>query len=302
MSKVLLCRPRGGMHDQLCSVADCFTYATNFGRKLIVDSNHDGLMDSFWNYFKPRPGIITFQTQWTYGNLEGLTTFPPQLKGRLKDLSGHLVSGEPYISDRRTGVPLTFDFTKDYPQELIIHEQGRLGHHNPRGSEMWKILCLTQSVRQEVINAIASLPSPWFAIHVRNTDYLTPDHIDVFKSIAMDWARDRDIVICSDSEEVFENAKQTLLFSRIHRLSKTCSKDKEPIHTKFHGDSQRMINIQMLIDLFALALSSETLFLPVTVKIQGKDIKLYSGFSIMANELAKNKDACREILSNEGEN
>ena len=51
--RVLLCRPRGGLNDNLCQVEMCWRYAERHDRVLVVDGKRSSLYSEFSEFFEP---------------------------------------------------------------------------------------------------------------------------------------------------------------------------------------------------------------------------------------------------------
>lgn len=292
--KYVLCRPRGGLNDQLCAVMDCFDYSRTYGRKLIVDSRHEGLFDNFWNYFLPTEGDETYTTM-DSSLLDTMSIFPPCLFGRVSSFVGSLRQGDYFISDSDTGIPLTFDFNSDYAESILVHEQGRVGGHPPKSLSFWSTVELRESLRERILKDLGQLPHIYKAVHIRHTDYQTPNYEFILAELGTLWSEDY-VLLCSDNELVFLTAQRVFNRSKLLRLSKISSYNSLPLHTRHHGELQWEINAQSFTDLFALALAAETAFIPVTVVVNGKSISIHSGFSMLASQLAANRHVLSKLL------
>jgi hypothetical protein len=224
-----------------------------------------------------------------------MTVFPSCLFGRLSSFTGYLRPGDYFISDNETGTPLTFDFNSDYVESILVHEQGRIGGHPPKSLYFWSTVELCQSLKERVLKEIGQLPQIYKAIHIRHTDYQTPNFELLLAELGARWNEDY-VLLCSDSELVFSTAQRIFARSKLLRLSKISSCDSTPLHTRSHGELQWELNAQSFTDLFALAFAAETAFLPVTVVVNGKSMSIFSGFSVLASQLAANKHVLNRLL------
>jgi hypothetical protein len=166
--------PAGGLNDVLCQIEKCWRYAERHGRQLVIDTANTGLLDSFDQYFKvasPYCGDVhTRLSSETANRLAPLSCKPRSLQGRLLTLAP--VYNEEVLNfvDCDSGEALTFDFEKDWTEQLLVHFQcggGKLG-----------IACLGRlslqpSISTTVLNRISLLPSDYIGVHVRNTDMQT---------------------------------------------------------------------------------------------------------------------------------
>jgi hypothetical protein len=171
--RVLLCIPRGGLNDTLTQIEKCLHYAERFDRQLVIDARRSGLMDHFSEYFTVHSTKVDVIGRPTKRQIEILNTWdchPEQIRGRL-DERKRPAGGKPYIFcvDQDLEVPHTFDFSLDYPQPLIVHEQS--GGGNPR--ELLNKIALADGVLTTVTARLSKLPSEYVGVHVRNTDLET---------------------------------------------------------------------------------------------------------------------------------
>ena len=272
--KFLLCRPRGGLNDTLCQIERCVRYAATFDRILIIDTRNSELQSNFSDYFEPKhksSDIIFDADAHILEYLNGLICFPAEARGRANDLN---------LRDTTT-VPLTFDFDKDYSEPLLLHERwggGRMSF------ELIDRLRLSQEIRPIVLDRLSDLKGRYHAVHVRNTDLKT-DYKAFFERISPEVSGKR-LLVCSDDCSVIEYAREYFKSSEILTSSKIPDTKGEALHQ--FGD-RRERTIETLVDLIALG-RAERLFFSTVHK------GYISGFSQLANHLAKNKHVIDDLF------
>lgn len=266
MSKLLLCRPRGGLNDTLCQMDVCFEYAAVTGRKLWVDTNRSGFLDCFSKYFDAVDGInfgcpVYFSGS-TYPHVENLD-YQSLFDSNLKNF---------VLSEAK--VPLTFSLNQRYQEDLLIHEQCGSGL---RSLKMFRRLKLRPNLAGWVLGEVASLGS-YDAVHVRNTDYKT-DYREFFRKIEL--ADGRTLVLCTDDARCQEYARDVWGGRVIcnQRIPDTSGKS---LH--MNPDLERWdTNLQAIRDLIVLAASKK-------LHIHATEGGVYSGYSALAYASNKNKD------------
>ncbi len=283
-NKYLLCIPRGGFNDTLCEIEKCWRYAEENQRILLIDTRKSGLHDDFWRYFSTDSIQVQFEAD--YQLLNGLTSFPLEVQGRLDSYLSVYDQEATNFVEQGTRRKLTFDLAASHAEDVLIHEQCWAG-------EFLSTACLGRlKLRPEIQTYITSQIeltrlSNYVGIHVRNTDYKT-DYKSLIDQVAGHF-KGRDVLICSDDFQVFEYAKTVLIESRLVRLSNFADNAGQPLHEKPCND-QYQTNIEMLADLMALANAST--YICTTISGTAK----YSGFSILAHQLKDKPGLIHELF------
>ena len=287
--KYVLCRPRGGLNDMLCEIEKCRMYAQQHGRKLLIDTAFSGFKDHFWRYFElfmPDPMI---EGVLNYSALDRMSTLPHFVQGnvstfqatRLPTLAGGYV-------DAKTGEKVSFDFSKAHEETLLLHEQEWAG--SLISAQLLGRLCLTNEVKEIVLEKLATLPKQYDAIHVRHSDYTT-NYKDFLASIKSGLTS-RNVLICSDSTEVMDYCKSELKESKLYRLSTFDKTHGKPLHQGGSSLGQFETNVEAITDLIALALCERIYFDYI------EQVPTTSGFSSLAATLYHNKHVVDRLLGN----
>jgi hypothetical protein len=230
----------GGWNDTLCQISLCFFYAKKFHRRLVLDmEKYSGLRDGLENYFEfidPNPDFI-FELPSTF-DFSGLT-FYPEFIGSLDSYS---MSGR-FLKD--TNKQVTFDFTKDYPHDILIHHTDGGGGDS---FELLKLLKLKPDIAQDFENLIKKLPARYHATMVRNTDYKT-DYVSHFNEIKSELNSEV-LFLATDDSECLNYASQ-LFGEKLVSISQPPSNDSNQalIYNNFGMDLQKFYNRNSLIEL-----------------------------------------------------
>jgi hypothetical protein len=286
----VLCRPRGGLNDSLCQVERCWRYAEEKGRTLLVEASRSCFFGEFSTFFSPLVESAAVRFSLNGFSLDDESVMPADLSGRVSSYqAGYSAERENWI-DSQSGVLLTFDFSKNHEERVLVHDQCGGG---TLSFALLERVRLSRELGEVVRARLARLGKPYLAVHVRNTDYKT-DYSALFDTIYPD-ARGRRLLVCSDDVTVISNARR--FFDRSDVLSSSDIPDTEgkPLHSEWTmrdtGERKQMA-INSIVDLCALASAEKLYFTSVS--------KGYpSGFSGLAAHLHQNK-SCLERLLGEG--
>jgi hypothetical protein len=302
--KIVLCRPTSGLNDTLVQIEKCYRYCKKFKRKLIVDGSISGFLDDLANYFIPLDSDVSF------GKIDFLDppfdVFPKCLFNDLYNYELHFdeTSIIPVLSTTN-GVPLTFDFQKDYKEQILVHVGGGGGH-----TSIFTLtrLSLEEKIKTHIRNIIEDLKKlsgkkrKYDAIHVRNTDHKT-DYKPFFNELK--HKLDKTTVLCTDDYECQQYAKiffgeKLKVLTDIPDLS---SSEIKTLHLNNNIDRYKT-NVDALADLFLLAYADKIFSIPCYGGYYGNYYggKVYalpgriSGFYTLAKSLHDNKGIINYLL------
>jgi addiction module RelB/DinJ family antitoxin len=283
MQKFLLCIPGGGFNDILCQAARCLRYAEKFHRTLVIDTRRSSLADDFSRWFLYDGKAVRLCVDEDLRNtLCAAGVYPPFLKGRLTTFTTQYDKDGKFV-DAETGSPVSFNFRKDYAEELLVHcNLG--GGYKPLA--VLRKLRLQPAVAAHIIGQTRCLERGYCAVHVRNTDYRT-DYMPFFRSIRTKVAG-RTLVVCSDDRNCREAARQFFTESTVVSGADIPDTGGKALHFYNNGDVYAK-NLAMLTDLFTLAGARDLFFTRVA---QG----VYSGFSALAYALHRRPDIVKRLL------
>jgi hypothetical protein len=316
--KFLLCMPRGGLNDTLCQISKCWKYSIEWDRTLCIDTTESGLQCDFWDLFDIRPNarspkIIHSRELNDLAGLQ-LSMRPPYLRDLPwpDRVSADYDQDSGQIISKINGLPITFDFKTDHPEDILVHcacGGGRLSY------QLIRQICLSRNTADKVRGSLSELPLKYIGVHIRNTD-LACDYKTFLVGIHNRLIGE-DVLICSDDAEVIGYAKDYLKDSRVISHEFARGRPGQPIHSL---NLDRTMGYQRsgeaLTDLVSLA-RAQRIFFP-HVKTQTKETWLWklsprsrmfrgwrgffnpgpiSGFSLLAFYLNKRRNVLRRFLS-----
>lgn len=280
--KILLCRPRGGLNDILVQIEKCWRYALESNRALFVDTLRGGFSDSLNHYFRDVDGM-TFGVPHISSEM---TIFPTHDSLRDVDykirydrsLRKHILID--------SGEPITFDFTKNYSQDILIHHQSGGGN---QAIEVLKKLKLLPNIAKKIRKQISDL-GDYDSIHVRNTDYKTKYKL-FFSELKI--PSERNIALCSDDFACQEYGK--FFFSnRVFIPNPAPDTNQKPLHND-ENLPRLSTNISAIADLLILASGKNLHFSTLDPDSTGGRVKI-SGFSTLAKQLHENPSVINHLL------
>lgn len=289
----LLCRPQGGLNDMLCQVEKCCRYAERTGRTVVVDTNYahsEYFNDDLDRYFASRQSRLLLSPRALPGPLDAMTVFPAFLQGRLDSYTARFDRDARAFCDTATGAPVTFDFGRDHPQQLLVHHQAGGGTIS-----LFALLRLTLQppLVDELVRRMQGIGGPWTGVHIRDTDYAT-DYRPLLDGL-LRRAPPR-IFLATDSQPVREHFLRELGAERVHTYADALSADRAPIHRRAAIDPRTALrrNRDALLDLLLLALSRQVLFGRVGANEWGVS---HSGFSLLAHGLWQQRSVLRHLVA-----
>lgn len=284
--KFLLCRTRGGLNDTFCQIKKCWDYADKFNRTLVIDSiyTNTGLRDDFSKYFEVKSPEDHFLIYDKHGGYMQEEFFPDFIK---KIIDNYQLVFDPinrcYL-EKKSRRLLSFDFSKDYEEGLLVHDQAGGG---TASIDCLRRLKLAPAIKNRIMESIELLKKPYIGVHIRNTD-LETDYEYFFRAIKKDL-EEKNVLICSDDIKCIRYAKKYFKNSYVMQVSNIPDMKGRPLHRLNKLDPYEC-NLSSLTDLCALARSEKVLY---TTHSQGG----YSGFSKLACMLNDNGDVLDGLFS-----
>jgi hypothetical protein len=290
MKRLLLCRPQGGLNDILVQIEKCCRYAELTGRTVIVDTQDSNLFqDDFEKYFFSKQERLLFSTRKFPVDFDLLDVFPEFLRSRVSSYKADWFSDTRCFCEVDTKRPLTFDFSKDYPQELVVH-------HDCGGGDIaiWTLLrCGIQGpLVNELKRRIQEIGGPYIAAHVRNSDYKT-NYINLIEELRL--GPDVRFFLATDDRKVLEDFRAKLGQQRVISFSWLPLVSEKPFyHMRLTEEQAFLRNRDAIVDLLMLALSSS---LRITQLEENAFGTKFSGFSMLAHSLWSAKIVLKHLIS-----
>lgn len=291
MCKYLLCRPKGGLNDTLCQIETCWSYCQKDSRTLIVDTTRSGLRINFSELFENNTNInyeFSLSNE-IFQKIKNLKCQIKEIDNKLMDYEVEYTKENNYVT-KDSRIRVSFDFEKNYDEDLLVFEQCGGG---TKSVNLLSKLKLSSELRRKFTEC--KISENYESIHVRNTDYQT-DYKKLFESLR-EQLKNKLVLICSDDLEVIESAKIILKESTI--ISKTSNDFAEkgiPLHSpyqKLTKEQEKLLAENSIIDLLLLANSSKIHY----SNLSGYSFNKLSGFTRLALLLNENKGIIENIIN-----
>jgi hypothetical protein len=284
--KIVFCRPKGGLNDMLVQIQKCRNYALAHNRELYIDGLKGGFLDNFSNYFIAPEGVY-FEGFDNFVRYD-FTIYPACLENNILNYKSSWSNEKRQMIHAATSESITFDFSKHYEEDILVHERGGGGF----GAKTFEWLRLNEKIRVHIVRLIEKLEE-YDAIHVRNTDYKT-DYKTFFEEIKDKLGNK--IVICTDDLECQLYAK-SFFGDKLCIVTEIPDTKGAPLHMNKNLD-RYCTNLNALIDLFILV-NGKNLYFSTILLRKENTFKGVSGFSILAKALHERQDLVKKILYKE---
>lgn len=276
-SRFLICIPRGGLNDVLCQIQACLFYAIRTRRILLVDTA-DSTIGDLQALFDTSsvPGLNNFKS--FSKELLKLDIWPPinidKLLKRECDVGW---------SEELNGY-LTFDFTKDHKEAILVHS-GRGGGY---GLGMLSKMKLREPIRTKVLEKLSKLPKQYDALQVRNTDVKA--NLSRLLETAKQGPGQRPLLLCTDDDNIISHIKSKLGAKRtVFLLRPLRANASKPLHydTEIPQDER---NINLMVDLLAMSAARR-------LYVARQENEQLSGFPRLAKALHAQPKLANHILA-----
>jgi hypothetical protein len=288
--RILLCRPRGGLTDILSQIEKCCRYAERTNRAVIVDTKFgaDSFGDGFDRYFVSRQTQLFLKAGDFHPVFDSASTFPPCLQGRVSSYNSDYDGAERMFVERETRQPLTFDFGKHYPHDLLVHQEAR---RLPIAVSVFMRLRLQPQLTRELLSRFSKIGGPYLGVHIRHTDYRSDYHPVIGRIAAAAVTK---VFLATDNQQVLDEFRVSLPRKKIFSFAEELSVDGMPIHyrSSASGDVFRR-NCDAILDLLLLALSGSIVSADIT---NSPSRFKKSGFMVLATQLTNQKRYLSELL------
>lgn len=291
--KFVLVRPQGGLNDMLKQIETCCQYAEITARNVVVDTEYfssSSFHDRFSDYFVSRQrGLFFDKCELALENVDDV--FPNFLSGRLMEYRTSQGPVNGFYRDLENGEAITFDFQKNYAEQVIVHHQGGGGD----SSSFFQRAVLNPRLRENLSTRLERLAPNYLGVHIRNTDYKTDYRSFINESIAKRYFQNHRVFLATDSEDAFQYFRKNVVDVLHLELTQADVKGNEPLHTRKVDDPLywRRSNSESILDLLTLAYSNKIFSPPLInfTEITGKDFNktMFSGFAQLAMRLQSNR-------------
>jgi len=252
------------MNDSLDVVEQCWRYAEQNDRRLLVDMKQSAFCKSLADYFVPlnKSGVDFRYRFKTFSRLDYFTCEPRLAQHRINRYKTRIKLHET-ISELEWRMPVEvksdnevrFDLLNSHDAKVLICESYRIGSD---ADSFLKRVLLNSEVAAEINETLRKFCSlPYVGIHIRNTD-LQSDFLGLFERLRPELEGKR-ILICSDDHKVKLEATKAFPKSEVFSTSDIPALNGKPYQRPYLNTlaGERKLVIDSLTDLFSLTFASD---------------------------------------------
>jgi len=252
------------MNDSLDVVEQCWRYAEQNDRRLLVDMKQSAFCKSLADYFVPlnKSGVDFRYRFKTFSRLDCFTCEPRLAQHRINRYKTRIKLHET-ISELEWRMPVEvksdnevrFDLLNSHDAKVLICESYRIGSD---ADSFLKRVLLNSEVAAEINETLRKFCSlPYVGIHIRNTD-LQSDFLGLFERLRPELEGKR-ILICSDDHKVKLEATKAFPKSEVFSTSDIPALNGKPYQRPYLNTlaGERKLVIDSLTDLFSLTFASD---------------------------------------------
>jgi hypothetical protein len=277
--RFVLCRPDGGLNDMLCQIEAACRYAERSNRFIFIDTafkNSTHFKDNFARYFTSRWNRLIVDSNLLDPDLNAMSVFPRELTGRITSYTPKWSAAAANWIDAETGVRLSFDFTRTYDEQIVLHHAQNGG---PTAVAAISRLKLNSQLVDALAERIRAIGRPYCAVHIRNTDYKT-DYVNAINGIK--HLLSPPVFIATDDAECRNACTEILGRENVIYFSDLSNDSGMPLHFIQDEDSVFNRNTDAILDLLTLAFSTRFFRFRLQNNIYHS---VFSGFTILVDHL-----------------
>lgn len=258
--RMVLIRPRGGFADTLNQIGLAAIYCAKHERQLLIDTQKSGLRDSFDEYFffsSDAPFKWASISAKKYEELENISdVHPNEHAGRIFQYECSESARGATVCLSPSGAVIDFDQELAYAETLLVRERAGGGMFGT--TFILPFIRLQPRVSRVLKQRLSHLPDDYLAAHLRATD-IQNDVPKLTQKIRV-LGRGRHVVLCADNQDIATKlVRQVNEPASMVRLTSIEDLGGQPLHLGA-VENIKQNNIEMLLDLFALARSKVIIF------------------------------------------
>jgi hypothetical protein len=288
--RLLLCRPQGGLNDMLCQIERCCRYAERYNRTVVVETDcrsTQTFKDSLSKYFVSRQARLVLDAGEIRSLIDTVDVYPQFLSGRVSQYEARWSVPQAELIDVETGLPLSFDFNRDYSERLLVHHQGGGG-----GLSLGVLtrMRLHDNVVDMLLARLRVTGPVYSGIHIRNTDLRTN-----YQQPIQQWTKNftGQIFLATDNRETLADCQRILGEHRVHSFARLPAEAGRPLHFTDEFADRFRSNADSILDLVMLGLARDFRAFGVEPNPIGTK---YSGFSVLAWNLHNSRAILARLI------
>jgi hypothetical protein len=307
--RFLLCRPTGGLTDMLSQIGRCIEYAKAHQRHLIIDTDISDFFNeplSKYLFSPPQLGATVKPSKLLISRLSQLTCKPAGIQGRLdtykaqqiaiedrrlvSDLVGHFTN----LEDATTRDPLTFDFSINHSEDLLVHHCS--GNDLQSALNSLNHLWPAPELRRSVLKRLLTLPKTYDALHIRHTDLASDLNL---AADSVNHCSDIPLLVSTDSHiaarEVVKKIRSRPILFASKPLDPTSFglATNATTHKNASALPRHAVNTAAFVDLICLARARTLMSAPL---LTGQ-CKVNSGYFELAQQLQKSQHLISRFIT-----
>jgi hypothetical protein len=289
--RLLLCRPTSGLNDIFAQIDKVCRYAEQAGRIVVVDTNCQStkfFKDDLSNYFVSRQPHLRLSPVEFSHLFDQVDVYPDHIFGKVNSYTAEFDRSVGGFVDTDQRKLLSFDFTKNYSQQLLVHHSG--GNQAISLAALGR-LRLHDGIVDILIKRLRMIGSPYTGIHVRHTDYQTAyeEKIEHLKGQIQG-----PIFLATDNRDVLNFVRMAFGSDRVFSFATLPREAGKPLHKNNETSQNYETNTDAIVDLIMLSLSSRFYFFPLSENQFNAD---FSGYAVLANQLRLFPSILSQLIS-----
>lgn len=290
MDRLLLCRPQGGVNDMLCQIEKACRYAERFDRTVVVETDYlysHTFGDRLSHYFVSQQDRLVLDASGIRDQIDRLDVFPAFARGRVNRCQIRFNGQISNYIDVETGLPLTFDFSRDYDEPLLLHVQAGGGQLSIGALAR---LRLHDGLVDQLLDRLRRIGPHYAGIHIRATDYRSK-YQETIEAIAREIAGP--VFVATDNRGVLADCRARFGPDRVHSFARLPAEAGRPLHYSDEFPDRFAVNCDAFLDLIMLGLASSYYAFELEANVFGSK---HSGFSLLAANLNRAKPMIARLV------
>ncbi|MEL6064822.1 MULTISPECIES: hypothetical protein [unclassified Methylobacterium] len=283
------------MNDMLCQIEAACRYAERSDRRVFVDTSYKKSMhfrDNFSKYFGSRWNRLIVDSNLLDPDLDAMSVFPRELTGRITSYTPKWSAAAANWIDTETGVRLSFDFTRTYDEQIVLHHAQNGG---PTAVAAMSRLKLNSQLVDALAERIRIIGRPYCGVHIRNTDYKT-DYVNAISGIK--HLLSPPVFIATDDAVCREACAEILGRSNVIYFSDLSNDSGMPLHFVQNQETVFGRNTDAILDLLTLSFSTRFFRFRLQNNIYHS---VFSGFTILVDYLRHHKIVLSSLVKSNSE-
>jgi hypothetical protein len=289
-TRLLLCRPQGGLTDMLSRVGACCRYADTENRLVIVETDFaraENFRDDFCRYFISHDADLVLTSRDYAKDFDSFDVEPVGFKTRVNDYRVEYNRSLSALAEVGSGLIPSFDLKQKFNAPLLLYHA--VGGGLRKAEIVMRRISISPFVLHTLNERLARIGGSYSSVHIRHTDYST-DYKD--RILALRPQIVGSLYVATDNREVLDFCREVFGAERVFNFSVFPAVAGEPIHDNLKMDP-RQSNLDAICDLLILAMAKSYHFFPISNSPGGG--LGYSGFSRLAELLHKDKKLLQQF-------